>query len=96
MATGSENRFSERYLLTAAIRVASSKSEGVGKATIINCSEGGAYFEAEAGLQPGTPVFIANAQDSKFFRAKVIWCRKLSRLDANAFGIGIQYLDPAS
>ena len=96
MATGPENRFSERYQLTAAIKVASIRSEGVGKATIINCSEGGAYFEAGADLQPGTPVFIANAHDSKFFRAKVIWCRRLSRLDACAFGIGIQYLDPAS
>ena len=96
MATGSENRFSERYQLTAAIKVASTSSEGIGKATIVNCSEGGAYFEADADLRPGTPVFIANVHDSKFFRAKVIWCRKLSRLDVNTFGIGIQYLDPAA
>ncbi len=96
MLTGPENRFSERYQLTAAIKFASSKSEDIGKATIINCSEGGAYFEAKANLQPGTPVFVANAHDSKFFRAKVIWRRQLSRLDAKTFGIGIQYLDPIS
>lgn len=94
MPAGAENRFSERYWLTAAIKFASIKSEALGKAMIMNCSEGGAYFEAEADLQPGTPVFIANADDSKFFRAKVIWRRELSRLDVKKFGIGIQYLDP--
>lgn len=94
MTLPAEKRFSERYQLTAAIKVASIKSEDISKATIINCSEGGAYFESETDLQPGSPVFIANAHDSKFFRAKVIWHRKLSRLDASTFGIGIQYLDP--
>lgn len=94
MTRPTENRFSERYRLTAAIKFASSNSADIGKATIINCSEGGAYFEAEADLQPGMPVFIANAQDSKFFRAKVIWHRKLNRFAVKTFGIGIQYLDP--
>ena len=94
MVAGAENRFSERYQLTAAIKFASYRSENIGKATIRNCSEGGAYLEAEADLQPGTPLFIANAHDSKFFRAKVIWRQKLNHLDQKAFGIGIQYLDP--
>ena len=94
MLSGAENRISERYRLTAAIKFASSKSEEIGKAMITNCSEGGAYFEAEADLQPGTPVFIAKANDSKFFRAKVIWHRDLGRLKVKTFGIGIQYLDP--
>jgi hypothetical protein len=77
-----------------AIKFASSKSENIGRATIINCSEGGAYFEAKADLQPGAPVFIAHVHDGKFYRAKVIWRRKLIRLDVKTFGIGIQYLDP--
>ena len=94
MPTVAENRFSERYQLTAAIKFASFKGEDIRKALIINCSEGGAYFEAEADIKPGTPVFIANAHDGKFFRAKVIWRRKLSRLGMKAFGFGIQYLDP--
>ena len=94
MLAGAENRFSERYQLTAAIKFTSLKSEDIGKAIIMNCSEGGAYFEAEADLQPGTPVFIANADDSKFFRARVIWRRELGRSDIKTFGIGIQYLDP--
>jgi hypothetical protein len=96
MRTGTENRFTERYQLTAAIKFASSKNEAIGKAMIMNCSEGGAYFEAEADLQPGTPVFIANADDSKFFRAKVIWRKQLGRSNVKAFGIGIQYLDPSA
>ena len=94
MLAGAENRFSERYPLTAAIKFTSLKSEDIGKAIIMNCSEGGAYFEAEADLQPGTPVFIANADDSKFFRAKVIWHREFGRSDVKTFGIGIQYLGP--
>lgn len=96
MAAGPENRISERYQLTAAIKVVSTSSEEIGIAAIVNCSESGAYLEADAHLRPGTPVFVANAHDSKFFRAKVIWCRKLNRLDVNTFGIGIQYLDPAA
>lgn len=94
MPAGAENRFSERYRLTAAIKFASIKSEAVGTAIIMNCSEGGAYFEAEADLPPGTPVFIANADDNKFFRARVIWHQELNRLNVTKFGIGIQYLDP--
>ena len=96
MLTGAENRFFERYQLTAAIKFASSKSAEVSNATIINCSEGGAYFEADAALKPGTPVFIAVSNDSKFFRAKVVWRRKLRRADMKTFGVGIQYLDPIS
>jgi hypothetical protein len=96
MLTGAENRFFERYQLTAAIKFASSKSEEVLNATIINCSEGGVYFEADAALKPGAPVFIADVNDSKFFRAKVIWRRKLRRSDVKTFGIGIKYLDPIS
>ena len=96
MLRSSENRFFERYQLTAAIKFASSKSAEVSNATIINCSEGGAYFEADATLKPGAAVFIASANDSKFFRAKVVWRRKLRRPDMTTFGVGIQYLDPIS
>ncbi len=94
MPVPAENRFSERYQLSAVIKFASSSAEGVRAATIINCSEGGAYFEAETDLKPGTPVFVANAHDSKFFRAKIVWRRRLSRLDVSNFGFGIKYLDP--
>ena len=96
MLTGAENRFFFFFFLTEAIKFASSKSAEVSNATIINCSEGGAYFEADAALKPGTPVFIAGANDSKFFRAKVVWRRKLRRADMKTFGVGIQYLDPIS
>jgi mannose-6-phosphate isomerase class I len=96
MPAGAENRYFERYQLTAAIKLASSKSAGVVNATIINCSEGGAYLEADTALKPGASVFIAGENDSKFFRAKVIWRRKLSRSAIKNFGVGIQYLDPMS
>jgi hypothetical protein len=96
MLTGTENRFFERYQLTEAIKFASLKSAEVSKATIINCSEGGAYFEADAAPKPGAAVFIAGANDSKFFRAKVVWRRKLRHTDVRGFGVGIQYLDPIS
>lgn len=94
MVATAENRISERYQLNAAIKFASHRNADIGKATIRNCSEGGAYLEAKADLQPGTPLFVANAHDSKFFRAKVVWRQKLSHLDQETFGIGIQYLDP--
>ncbi len=96
MVTDAENRLAERYQLTAAIKFASYNTGDIGRATIMNCSEGGAYFEAEADLQPGTPVFIADAHDSKFFRAKVVWRQKCGRFDDNTFGFGIRYLDPVS
>jgi len=74
-------------------------------AKMFNVSNGGLYFESRYSLEPGTIVFFNRASYSlkeyapdtyKPFRVLVRWCRSLPEGKGLRFGIGVQFLDPAS
>lgn len=94
MNKNQEKRISERFTLAGPIKFAHSDIKNVFEAKLINCSEDGIYFESDIGLQPGTDVFLADSDDNKFFRAEVIWCKKLDPDGVYDYGIGARYKDP--
>ena len=95
MTAPSERRISERYHLSEPIKFSHFHLKNIFKAQLFNCSEDGIYFESDIGLQPGTDVFIARFDDDKYFRAMVVWCKKLDRQTAFSYGTGAIYDDPA-
>jgi len=74
-------------------------------ARMFNVSNGGLYFESRYALEPGTTVYFNRATYSlkayaadtyKPFRVLVKWCKSLKGRKEYRFGIGVQFLDPAS
>lgn len=67
-----------------------------------NYSDGGMYFESDTRFSPGDIINIhmkhhsedvSGPEGGRLYRARVQWCRPLSRNDARTYGIGIQYLE---
>lgn len=94
MDTPAERRISERYNLSEPIKFSHYYLKNIFNAQLINCSEDGIYFESDIGLQPGTDVFIARFDDNKYFRAMVVWSKKLDSQKTFDYGTGAIYDDP--
>jgi hypothetical protein len=95
MKTKTENRTSERFNIGAPIKYVFTSVAEVFKSEIMNCSEDGIYFETVLALQPGTIIFVADSDDTRYFRAVVKRCEKLTQSGSMRFGIGAKYIDPA-
>jgi hypothetical protein len=89
-----ERRISERFQLSESVKFTHFYLKNVFRAQLINCSEEGVCFESDIGLQPGADVFIARSNDNKYFRAQVVWCKKLNDNVAFDYGTGAVYNDP--
>jgi len=53
-------------------------------------------FESDFGPEPGTDIFIGieespYASGHDVYRAKVVWCRKLSENSFFYYGVGVKY-----
>lgn len=90
----SNNRATERFDTESPVRLTVVESNATIGARIANCSEDGIYFETESALEPGTDIFVAAENDNKFFRARVIWCKRMVSETAIYFGVGAEYTDP--
>jgi hypothetical protein len=93
MSDNANHRLSERFDIESPIKFAHCAACKVKTAKIINCSTEGIYFESDCALMPGTSVFIAGAEDDKYFLATVKWCKKLGGSDKDYYGIGVKYVD---
>jgi hypothetical protein len=91
-----ENRTSERFNIGAPIKYVPASVAEVFKCEIMNCSADGIYFETVLALQPGTIIFLAAADDIRYFRAVVKRCEKLTHTGSMRFGIGAKYVDPSA
>ena len=87
-------RKSERFKLEAPIGFMVALDPSLFKSQISNCSQEGVFFESELKLLPGTVVFISSEGDSKYFRVKVQWAKKLDGVGVERYGIGAEYIDP--
>ena len=94
-ATEKENRQSERFETDRPEAVFYIGYPKIRAARVANCSETGVYLETDSAIRPGSIIFIASSGDGRYFRAEVMWCRRLSRGKAACFGIGANYCDPA-
>ena len=96
MSDYQESRMSERYDFSEPVKFVSSETKEMLQAKLINCSPEGLYFESETSLSPGTNILISGADNSKYFRAEVKWCKKLSSEEDAFYGIGAEYCEPVS
>ena len=86
-------RISERFLLQGPVKYSYTTSKDIFEGKIINCSAEGISFETANEIQPGTVIFIAEVEDSKYFRAEVKWCKNSNRVNSELFNVGAEYLD---
>lgn len=64
-----------------------------------NYSRGGVYFETDTFIPPGTLVTVSfsnepdilTSQTGKNSKAKVVWCKKLTKPGSKSFGVGLKY-----
>ncbi len=76
------------------------KAASCHKAVMYNQSAAGMYFEVNRPLTPNTLLRIKIRQNGRepehhadeVYRARVVWCRKLSRQGDRRFGVGVAYL----
>ena len=88
-----EKRSSERFYLKAPIKYFQTDNEAAFSANIFNCSNNGVYFETGYPLKPGIDVFASGAENGKFFRINIKWCKRIGPEDKTIFGVGAQYCE---
>lgn len=86
-----EKRTSERFTIHSLVKFSCIGSDDTLDGSLLNCSEDGICFDSRFEIQPGTAIFIAEAENSKYFRAEVIWCKKTDDTGADSFVIGARY-----
>ncbi len=70
-------------------------------ADMLNCGQGGLYFESDVNIAPGSDIYIKmenyspeihglDAYDG--YRAEVLWCRKLYKEDKSVYGVGARFM----
>ena len=74
----------------------STQAEAYQEAEMLNCSEGGMYFESDMALDPGETVHITCTDKFEGCQATVQWCRPhpTGSTHSKRFGIGVAYCDP--
>jgi Tfp pilus assembly protein PilZ len=99
MTQNLENRKNARLDEYRPISVKDLKAGIFHKATMINYSKSGMYFETDSILQPGTEIYlgIENSSDASFVDefecnlAEIIWRKKLKKSFYN-YGYGIKFI----
>ena len=93
MKNFNEKRNTERFYLKAPIKYSTTNPGEARNANMFNCSAGGLYFETGAPVSPGVDVVVSGIEHSRFFRAKIKWCKRVGPKDKSIYGIGAQYYD---
>jgi len=88
-----EKRTSERFTIHSLVKFSCIGSDDMLDGSLLNCSEDGICFASRFEIQPGTAVFISEAENSKYFRAEVMWCKKTDDTETDSFVIGARYSD---
>lgn len=88
-----DQRANERFTIHGLIKFSCDGLENVFNGKLVNCSEDGICFDSRTEMLPGTAVFISEIEDSKYFRAEVVWCNKIDQSESDSFIIGARYSD---
>jgi len=99
-----KKRAVERHKCEASVICNCFNKDKTVKATMLNCGEGGMYFESDSFFKEGTNIFFKmknvsfDTYESKLCHglrtaslAQVRWWKEMGSEDASRFGIGVKY-----
>ena len=99
-----QKRTNERHKCEASVVCNCFNKEKTVNATMLNCGEGGMYFESDSFFKEGTNIFFkvktysfdTSATEPCYglrtvSLAQVRWWKEMSSEDASRFGIGVKY-----
>lgn len=90
-----------RSTYEARIRYTILNTESYVDARMLNCSEGGLYFETRRFIEPGSDIYIElidyasdlhHLAPYKGYRAQVMWCKPVEGDEINCYGAGVRFM----
>jgi hypothetical protein len=99
-----QKRANKRHKCEASVICNCFNKDKTVNATMLNCGEGGMYFESDSFFKEGTNIFFKvkscsfNTFAPEFCNglrttslAQVRWCKEMVSQDASRFGFGVKY-----